>query len=140
MNNDQQMAARLGRFEDWTEGEIAYMIRELGSGMCRDKTERFEGYWGAFTALKVANVFTSHGDTPMANELAVAWIGALAAYALNSTYWGNEVAPAGPADCEAEYKTIVCALTMIEHAARPIQYAHGLHDLHLSVRGALELP
>ena len=136
MNNDHHTSARLGRFEGWTDGEIAYLIEELGRGMGRDATARFDGYWGAYTALKIAQVFVLHGDTPMANELAVARMGAMAAYALDSTCWGNEAAPADPADCEAEYKTIVCALTMIEHSARPIQYAHILHDLHLSEKGS----
>ena len=130
MNNDQQIASRLGSFEEWTECEITYLIRELGYGMGRDTTDRFEGYWGAHTALNIASVFVSQGDSPKANEVAVAWIGALVAYALDSTYWGNETTPTNPSDCDPEYKTIVCALTMIEHAARPIQYANGLENLH----------
>lgn len=128
--NREEIAARLGRFEEWSEGEITYLIRELGYGMGRDTTERFEGYWGAHTALNIASVFVSQGDSPRANEVAVAWIGALAAYALDSTYWDNERVPARPGDCAPEYGTIVCALAMIESAARPIQHYHGLGDLH----------
>lgn len=130
--NSRDYTARLGRFEDWTEGEIAYLIVELGGGMSLDRGERFDGYWGAHLALTIAKTFVSLGDDPKANEMAVAWIGALAAYALDATYWGNETVPAQPGDCAPEYGTIVCALSVIEMAARPIQYHHGLQDLHQS--------
>ncbi|WP_227340124.1 hypothetical protein [Sphingopyxis sp. P8] len=128
---DQTLAAtRLGRFDDWTEDEIAYLIHELGRGMGRDATDRFDGYWGAYTALSIAGAFVTHGDTPMANELAVAWMGALAAYALDSTYWGNENAPVTPGDCDPVHATAVCALSIIQHAARPVQHDHGLEGHH----------
>tara|TARA_B100000678_G_C18184407_1_gene492507 strand:- start:233 stop:631 length:399 start_codon:yes stop_codon:yes gene_type:complete len=128
----EEMAARLGRFEDWTEGEIAYIIGELNGGMGLDRGERFDGYWGAHMALNIAQTFVSLGDEPRANEMAIAWIGALAAYALDSTYWDNETVPAQPGDCGPEYATVVCALSVIEMAARPIQYRHGLQEFHQS--------
>lgn len=127
---NETIAGRLGRFEDWPEGEIAYLIEEFAKGMGRDRTERFDGYWGAYMGLTIAKTYVSLGDTPKANEMAVAWIGALAAYALDSTYWEGENTPAQPGDCAPEYGTIVLALSMIESAARSIQRYHGLHDLH----------
>jgi len=87
--NSKDFIARLGRFEDWTPEQIAYLIGELADGMARDQMRRFDGYWGAAAALRMASAFVEHGDQPDAAEVAAAEIGILARYALDSTFWGS---------------------------------------------------
>jgi len=139
MQRHRAIQARFGRFEDWTPEQVAYLIGELADGMARDWRRRFDGYWGAAAALRIARSFVLFGDSPEANEEAAAEIGILARYALDSVYWGNEEAPVRPATCDPEHRPLVKALEAIEHAASPIVKRTGTVDwdgLQRRARGA----
>lgn len=128
MREGLAVQARFGRFEDWTPEQVAYLIEALADGMARDWMRRFDGYWGAAAALRIASAFVEHGDQPEAAEVAAAEIGILARYALDSTFWGNCVTPARPGNSDPEKRPLVRALQGIERAASPIVTAAGTAD------------
>lgn len=128
MREGQAIRDRFGRFEDWTPQQITYLVGELADSMARDCRRRFDGYWGAAAALRIARSFVLFGDSPEANEEAAAEIGILARYALDSVYWGNEEAPVRPDDCDPEHRPLVLALEAIERAAAPIVTSTGTRD------------
>ena len=124
----EEIAAHLGRFDDWTPEQVAYLIEELADGMAKDWMRRFDGYWGAAASLRIASAFVELGDSPEANEVAAAEIGILVRYALDSTFWGNRVTPARPGNSDHEKRPLVRALQGIERAAAPIVTATGTTD------------
>jgi hypothetical protein len=111
--NSNDFATRHGRFADWTPEEIALLLEEVQLGMAQDFGDRFEGYWGVSTALRIADTYLELGDCPEANQKAVALIGVLARYALDSTHWDDE------------HLDLRRALEVIENAAAPIVLATG---------------
>lgn len=114
--NSNHFAARHGRFADWTPDEIALLLEEVETGMVRDFGDRFEGYWGIAAGLRIADAYLELGDSPGANKKAVAQIGVLVRYALDSTYWGDE------------HLDLRRALEVIENAAGPIVLETGTTD------------
>jgi len=128
LEDERHVRWSLGRFEDWTPEQVAYLIEELADGMARDWRSAFDGYWGAAAALRVASAYVERGDSPEANEAATAEIGILVRYALDSWYWGNDAAPVHPDDCDPEHRPLVLALEGIERAASPIVTATGTRD------------
>lgn len=111
--DSKDFIARLGSFADWTPEQVAMLLEEVQVGMAQDFGDRFEGYWGITAALRIADAYIEHGDCPEANEKAVAQIGVLVRYALDSTYWGDE------------HRDLRRALEVIENAAAPIVLATG---------------
>lgn len=124
----EEIMDRFFSFEEWTGEEIIFLIAELADGMARDSRHRFDGYWGAAAALRIARAFVELGDSPEANEVAAAQAGVLARYALDSVYWGNEEAPVRPEACDPEHRPLVLALEGIERAAAPIVTSTGTVD------------
>lgn len=136
---DEEIGFRHGQWPDWCHEEVEYLVEELASGMAADTRQYFDGYWGAAAALRIARAYIELGDTPEANEIAVAQIGVLVRYAMDSWYWGNEAAPVRPDDCDPEHRPLVRALQGIEHAAAPIVTITGTVDwdgLHRYARRA----
>jgi hypothetical protein len=115
--DSEEIADRFFSFEEWTGEEIMYLIDELTEDMARDAGTRFDGYSGASSGLYIARAFLELGDAPEANQQAVEQFAVLARYALNSTYWGNETAPARPDDCDAEHRTVILALEAVSQLA-----------------------
>lgn len=114
--DSKDFIARLGRFTDWTPEQVALLLEEVQVGMAQDFGDRFEGYWGIAAALRIADAYLEFGDSPEANEKAVAQIGVLVRYALDSTDWGEE------------HLDLRRALEVIENAAAPIVLATGTPD------------
>lgn len=120
--NREEIAARLGRFDDWRGEELEYILEELEGGMRREmRPDGWSSFEGAIPALatpglSLARLFVTQGDYPCTVRKAFPQIAEFATAALDNAFVRSNW-PDFEDGAWTAYRPLIRALEAIEQAA-----------------------